>query len=102
MSSSSRVSVRGSSFCRQEPKPGSALRRTVGLGGRLLVGLDGGRLLSVEKAGQVRGRWDLYVEVFRKSPVWKLMDINSVRWSLLSGPSREGPAALASFLLFSC
>lgn len=39
------------------------------MGGRLLVGLNGGRLLSVEKAGQVRGWWDLYVEVFRKSPV---------------------------------
>lgn len=67
------------------------------MGGRLPVDLNGGRLLSVEKAGQVRGQWDLYVEVFRKSPVWKLMDINSVRWSLLSDPSREGPAALASF-----
>ena len=30
---------------------------------RLLAGLDAGRLLSVEKAGQVRGQWDLYVEI---------------------------------------
>ena len=31
------------------------------MGGRLLVDLNGGRLLSVEKAGQVRDQWDLYV-----------------------------------------
>lgn len=31
--------------------------------GRLLAGLDGGRLLSIEKAGQVRGQWDFYMEI---------------------------------------
>lgn len=39
------------------------LGKTVGLGGRLLAGLRGGRLLSAERVGWVRGQWSPYLKV---------------------------------------
>lgn len=45
----SRFGVKGS-FGVKDLNGGSALGRTAGLGGRLLVGLEGGRLLGVGSA----------------------------------------------------